>query len=159
MRKIILLIVVAVSISFGFVIQQSFLSPKVVSGQVYDCNTKQPIANATVLAAQQGWGWNNYLVWDKDYSTRTLTDTVGAFRLEFNHGNFANLIVTKDNYRKAFQNELPNLGVKVGLIPGATSENSYNCITEEECMETRMEGDVEIGWNKCTDPEPKPYNN
>ena len=157
MKKIISLVLILVVIALGFVIQQSLITTKVAAGQVYDCATKQPIANATVVAHQQGWGWDRYLVWDKDYSTRTQTDSSGNFRLDITHGDYANLIADKDGYRKAYQNELPNLTMKVGLLTGDSSKNSYNCIPEEECLVTRQDGNVIVGWNKCTDPEPKSY--
>jgi hypothetical protein len=146
-------IVVVVVVSVKVFVMQ----PKVVAGQVYDCATKQPIAGVTVVAHQQGWGWDQYLVWDKDYSTRTQTDSSGNFRLDITHGDYANLTAVKDGYRQAFQNEVPGLTMKVGLLTGDNTKNSYNCIPEEECLATRQDGNVTVGWNKCTDPEPKLY--
>jgi hypothetical protein len=157
MKKLIILIIIIIVIGLSVVIQQSFLKVKVAAGQVYDCATEQPIAGVAVVAHQQGWGWDQYLVWDKDYSTRTQTDSSGNFRLDITHGDYANLTAVKDGYRQAFQNEVPGLTMKVGLLTGDNTKNSYNCIPEEECLATRQDGNVTVGWNKCTDPEPKLY--
>ena len=157
MKRIILIIIAVFIFTLCFIIQRFFFSTKIAVGQVYDCTTQQPVANVTVVAHQQGWGWDNYLVWDKDYSTQTQTDSAGNFSLTISHGDYANLTVAKGGYRQAYQSESPTVTMKVGLLSGDSTKNSYNCIPEEECMATRQDGNVTVGWNKCTDPEPKKY--
>lgn len=129
-----------------------------VGGHLYDCSTREPIMGAKVTARQQGWGWDRYLVWDKNYWVSTTTDRMGTFYLHYTVGSSANLWFEKAGYRKTQLSFPANSDEhSVRLLVGDESKFSYNCIPEEECLATRQDGNVTVGWNKCTDPEPKPY--
>lgn len=53
-----------------------------VSGQLVDYRSDEPIAGATVMASQRGWGISDgQLVWDRTYTTSTRTGADGRFQL------------------------------------------------------------------------------
>jgi len=89
---------------------------KHVSGTVADFETNRPIEGATIRAAQYGWGWSNgSLVWDKDYSTYTRTDSAGAFTIGYRHGSSANLWAEHQGYQR-FRSWYPrNAEVRIRL--------------------------------------------
>ncbi len=83
------------------------LTEKHVSGTVTDFETDRPIEGATIRAAQHGWGLSNgNLVWDKDYSTYTTTDSAGSFTIGYRHGSSVNLWVEHQGYQR-FQSWYP----------------------------------------------------
>jgi hypothetical protein len=92
------------------------LTEKHVSGRVTDFETNQPIAGATIRAAQHGWGFNNgNLVWDKDYSTYTTAEEGGGFTIGYRFGSSVNLWVEHQGYQR-FQSWYPhNADVRIRL--------------------------------------------
>lgn len=128
MKKISLFILAVILVVVFVAAYTSFLGQKVVAGTVYDCSTNQPIAGATVTARQQGWGWDSYLVWDKNYWVTNQSDASGQFTIRFTHGRSANLWVTKEGYLTALQYEYPSQAVRVGMVSGKGSDFSQNCL-------------------------------
>ncbi len=122
-----LFLLAVILVAIFVAVYTTFFGQKTVAGQVYDCVTNQPIANATVTARQQGWGWDGYLVWDKNYWVTSPSDASGLFTIRFTHGRSANLWVTKDGYRTALQYEYPSPAVRVGMVLGKASDFSQNC--------------------------------
>src|SRR5438552_2942145 len=79
---VIVIIVLVLLIVGGF---WYFAGSKTISGKVVDASGRG-IPNMTVRAWQRDWGWNGYLVWDKDYFYSTQTNTDGDFHITYQRG-------------------------------------------------------------------------
>ena len=70
-----------------------------VSGTVVDAGDSTPVARADVRVRNRGWGRiSGQLVWDKDYDFRATTDAGGHFRISYDVGSSAHLIVRIAGY-------------------------------------------------------------
>lgn len=134
----------------------SLNSTKSVTGVIVDCESSKPIGEASVTLYGNGWGWgeNGGLLWDKTYSSATISNSTGAFTIQYKLGT--SLVTQKDGYHTA-QNFVKNgeqVDVRLRKItdPQLSNQRTYNCMLESECYKTRIENDVEISWNNCLNP-------
>ncbi len=159
-----ILLVVAgsvVLVQIAFIVMISPLSTlfalsttKTLSGSVIDCQTQQPIENAEVTVYGTGWGWDNGLIWDKSYSSQARTAADGKFSLSYSLGN---VVITRlDGYHMA-ESYTGSDQTTIQLLKitdlAKSSERTFNCKLSSECYKTRIENDVEISWNDCTNPQ------
>ena len=94
-KRFIIIIFVIFILAFLWI----YWGPKPVSGQVVDSVTGNGIASVTVSAWQRGWGYDDYLVWDKNYYSTTVTDQNGRFKLWYYRGGTSvHLQFSKDGY-------------------------------------------------------------
>ena len=122
---------------------------KTVTGIVFDCETQNPVAAATVAANQIGWGVSNgSIVWDKVYITTTITNDSGYFELTYTEGDSAKLHVVKEGYHSAEQFELPGKGIKIGLLKGKDPLSfTHNCRPIAQCIQCADKN----GTTECRD--------
>lgn len=145
-RLVIFLILVLI-ISLGFIFARR---EKTIAGQIVDCQTNSPIVDAEVAVNQIGWGFNDYLVWDKSYVYSAKSDNSGYFKIGYKVGNSANITAQKDGYIKAQQFEYPRNNVIIKMLQGnKPTEVTYNCKSSSECLETTLENGVQVTRNIC----------
>jgi hypothetical protein len=141
------LLIITLIISLGFLISRR---EKVVSGHVLDCATGRPIAGAEVHANQSGWGFGDYLVWDKPYISSAVTDDTGHFTMTYRVGDSANISAEKKGFLKALQYESPRSDAVIKLLQGnKAAEVTYNCKLSSECLVTTLENNVQVSRNVC----------
>jgi hypothetical protein len=96
MKKFIWILVVLILATIAYI----NFGPKSVSGKVVDANNNG-VSGVTVRISQRGWGYNDYLVWDKNYFYNTTTDSEGNFRLTYYRGGIdAHLQFYKGRYEE-----------------------------------------------------------
>jgi len=134
-------------ISFGFIFARR---EKAIIGHIVDCQTNNPIAGAGVAVNQIGWGFNDYLLWDKSYAYSAKSDNSGYFKIKYRVGSSANITVQKDGYIKAQQFEYPRDDVIIKMLQGdKPTEVTYNCKLSSECLETTLENGIQVTRNIC----------
>lgn len=145
-RLVIFLIFVLV-ISFGFIFARR---EKTIAGHIVDCQTNSPIVGAEVAVNQIGWGFNDYLVWDKSYVYSAKSDNSGYFKIRYKVGDSANVTAQKDGYIKAQQFEDSRSDVVIKMLQGNKPiEVTYNCKLSSECYKTTLENGVQVTRNIC----------
>jgi len=123
---------------------------KTISGIVVDCETGKSLTDVEVSVNQRGWGFDKYLVWDKDYVYRTRSNESGYFEITYQVGSSAHLIARKDGYLRADKYEYPQDGVTVRMLQGdAPAEVTYDCKGLSECLKTTVEDGVQVTRNVC----------
>lgn len=148
----------SIAIILLFILIAIFINPrkeKILSGRVLDCQTNQPVEGVEIVAAQTGWGWDSsvsYLVWDKSYATKTITDNNGNYILKYNVGSSAHIVTTKDGYYKADQYESPGNNILIKVLSG-NKDNKYEftsyCKFLKDCMQMTVENGVKIYRDIC----------
>ena len=128
---------------------------KQVSGSVYNCETNDPIENATVTMSGTGWAWDNGPIWDKIYKSTTKSFQNGTFELKYNLGT--SLSAKKDGYLDALKYTYSAKDVKIGMVK-MTDENknespTYDCKLSSECYVTKVINGVQTSWDACANPE------
>ncbi len=145
-RLAILLILVLI-ISFSFIFARR---EKTIAGHIVDCQTNSPIVGAEVAVNQRGWGFNDYLVWDKSYVYSAKSDNSGYFKIKYRVGSSADITAQKDGYIKAQQFENPYDDVIIKMLQGNKPlELTYNCKLSSACYEATLENDVQVTRNIC----------
>jgi hypothetical protein len=146
-RGLILFAAIIVAVAIGFVLARR---EKMVSGTVVDCESGLPVPGATISLRQSGWGYSEYLVWDKAYPFQTESDASGHFEAIWRVGDVANISAKKDGYLEAMQHEFPGSEVMVRMRKGSSPiDVTYGCRTSSECYQTTVNNGVEELRNIC----------
>ena len=146
--RLVIFLILALVVYTGFLFARG---EKTLSGVVLDCITNQPVANVEVSTNQRGWGFiEGSLVWDKDYISKTTTSSSGEFTTTYSAGGTADIKASKEGYITAQQFENPKERMVVRILQGdKPREVTYNCRLSSECLETRIENNVQITRNVC----------
>lgn len=146
------LIVVAMLFAAAFFFSRR---EKLITGTIFDCETQQPIPNATVWLEQIGWGMRDgQLVWDKMFRTDTVTAPDGSYTLKFRVGNSAHVNATFEGYLVSEGWVEPGSHARVGLLKDKSQSTGYRetvkaCKLSKDCLKTSVENGVVVARDIC----------
>ena len=75
-------------------------SEKFIEGTVVDFDTGEALVEARVTANQQGWDFSDltYIVWDRTFPFKAITDDKGQFRIVYDVGSSAHIWAQMEDY-------------------------------------------------------------
>jgi hypothetical protein len=91
---------VRLSILLILLLSTACSSEKFIEGTVVDFDTGEPLIEARVTANQSGWDFSDltYIVWDRTFPFKAITDEQGKFHILYDVGDSANIWAQKEGY-------------------------------------------------------------
>jgi hypothetical protein len=93
-----------------------------ISGKILDCKTQQPVGGVSITAAQRGWGFAPYPVWDKDYIEDATSADDGSFSINLPIKDSAQLSLKREGYIDTIEYKDPGADQKIGILSGTRSQ-------------------------------------